>query len=520
MAKKERYCDRSGRWSVPELETDLAIVKDYCIWADVEKMLREQGRLIYGQDIQFGDAHKPFNLFVLAEASFDAIFGIARQELKRDVATIVILALVVALGAVMLGRHLTRSLTRLSMVIAAHRDTKQEIRFAIPEGDEIGRLAQVFLDLTNDLVRERNRSAAIVDGAADAIITVSDTGQIEEVNSACEDLFGQKGEDLHGCDIETLLPLPAAKLARFGDAPADPEVQATHTAGAIELTARRADGSALPLELSIRAATYAGHQHFILIARDSTLRKEADRRLAQLIAALERSNAELDNFAYIASHDLKAPLRVIDNASRWLEEDLGPYLSDDTRESMEMLRGRVERMERLLDDLLKHARIGREMLGQERVAGQDIAIEISQLVDLPKGFDLRFTSDFDALDLPRMPIQTVLLNLVSNAVKHHDRDDGSIVVDARDMADQWVFTVCDDGPGIPPQYHQKVFELFQTLKPRDQHESSGMGLAMVRKYVQLAGGEVTIASDGSRGTEFTIRWPKPARHTLIEERAA
>ena len=157
--------------------------------------------------------------------------------------------------------------------------------------------------------------------------------------------------------------------------------------------------------------------------------------MADLIAALERSNAELDSFAHIASHDLKAPLRVIENATVWLEEDLEEHLTDDTRESMEMVRSRVARMERLLDDLLEHSRIGRVTSESPVVTGEALVDAIRDLVDLPQGFTLRATPAMLAVALPRMPILTVLLNLVSNALKHHDRDTGEVVMDATETPD-------------------------------------------------------------------------------------
>lgn len=241
---------------------------------------------------------------------------------------------------------------------------------------------------------------------------------------------------------------------------------------------------------------------------------------AALVAALRRSNEELDKYAFVASHDLKAPLRVIDNVSSWLEEDLEAVLTDDTRDSLAMLRNRVRRMERLLDDLLIHSRIGRTEESAERISGTELAATLRDLVDLPPAMQLQISPRFSGIEVPNMPITTILLNLVSNAIKHHDRPDGRVTLDVRETGAGYEFTVTDDGPGIPPEYHARIFEMFQTLRPRDEVDGSGLGLAIVRKHAEVAGGRIEVASDGGRGTRFTLFWPHDPAPALRAGRAA
>jgi PAS domain S-box-containing protein len=226
--------------------------------------------------------------------------------------------------------------------------------------------------------------------------------------------------------------------------------------------------------------------------------------------ALRRSNKELDEFAYAASHDLKAPLRVIDNASKWLEEDLEPYLTAETRESMSLLRGRVARMEKLLDDLLEYSRIGRKTSERhaEILSADKLMENILGLVSIPEGFTVSLSSTLAGIPVRRMPLQQVLINLVGNAIKHHDKKSGCIEVSVEDLGAQLEFKVRDDGPGIPAQFHEQIFKMFQTLKPRDQVEGSGMGLAMVRKHVEFSGGTVAVESAEGQGSTFRFTWPK------------
>lgn len=247
--------------------------------------------------------------------------------------------------------------------------------------------------------------------------------------------------------------------------------------------------------------------------QDITTRVQQTDDLQAAIAALEESNAELDQFAYVASHDLKAPLRVIANAARWIEEDLGDQINGEIRKSIDLVHSRIGRMDRLLTDLLEHARIGRAEEDRRLVTCTDIVAEVCGLLELRSGFRIESGADLDAVMLPRMPATKILLNLVANAVKHHDRDDGCVRIEAKAETDCAILTIHDDGPGIPMDMQDRVFELFQTLRPRDQVEGSGMGLAIVQKAAKMAGGSVTLRSEG-RGCVFTVRLPYLAEQRL------
>lgn len=245
-------------------------------------------------------------------------------------------------------------------------------------------------------------------------------------------------------------------------------------------------------------------------ASERLQRQKADAELLRYTEALERSNQELDAFAYAASHDLKAPLRVIQNASKWLEEDLEPHLTAETREHMSLLRSRVRRMERLLDDLLEYSRIGRET-GAPPAETIDAAILVDNILAMlapPKGFTVYVDSSLAGINVIRMPLEQILINLISNAIKHHDRTIGRIEIFADDLGPYYRFSVRDDGPGIPAQFHEQIFKMFQTLKPRDKVEGSGMGLALARKHVEIAGGEMRLESAPGRGSTFSFTWPK------------
>lgn len=228
------------------------------------------------------------------------------------------------------------------------------------------------------------------------------------------------------------------------------------------------------------------------------------------IEEIRNSAEELERFAFIASHDLKTPLRGIDNLAKWLEEDLGEKAGEDVHEKLKLLRGRVKRMEMLLEDILTYSRINQVDEANERILPSELLNGLIKNVKLPKGFKVDWDPNMPEVDSPPSPLIHIFSNFISNAVKHHDKKKGNIEISAKTKKGYVVFTVRDDGPGIEEQYHQRIFEMFQTLKSRDITEGSGLGLAIVKKLVESQGGSVTVHSpaiDG-RGTEFSFSWPR------------
>lgn len=282
-------------------------------------------------------------------------------------------------------------------------------------------------------------------------------------------------------------------------------------AAAVEAEWRRADGDRLVVLLNaalVVAGQFDGETTFTIT--DITERKLQETMLAQRTRELERSNKELATFAYVASHDLRSPLRGISQLAEWITEDMPDQMPEEIAGHLKLMRSRVARMERLLDDLLAYSRVGRL---EGDVAEVDVARMCREVFDLiapPEGFGLDLAPDLPCFTTRATPLAQVFQNLIGNAVKHHDRDTGTISVSARAIAGGYVFTVADDGPGISPQFHDRIFALFQTLRPRDEVEGSGMGLALVRKLVEIYGGRVAVASDGVRGTAFTFTWPDDA----------
>jgi len=400
--------------------------------------------------------------------------------------------------------------------------------YAIPLHDEEGRVRGclgIFVDITERkgvevaLRESEERFRSAFEQAAVGMAHVNSEGQYIRVNDRLCQILGYERATLlqmkfldltHPEDRVNGLALSERLLA--GEIP-------SYT---IEKRYIHHDGSIIWVNISASAVrNVAGAISYRLsVIEDITARKTAeatlreltvtlDQRVRERTIELERSNRELDQFAYVASHDLKAPLRAIVNLAGWIAEDVGPALPAPSLEHLHKLRGRALRMERLLDDLLTYSRIGRQLGVIEPVRVDLLLQDTIDLLGLPTGFTVTVTDAMPVLLAPRTPLELVFRNLINNAIKHHHQPAQGIVrIAAQGLGDFIEFTISDNGPGIAPQYHERIFGMFQTLRPRDEVEGSGMGLAIVKKAVEYHGGLIRVESAVGAGTTFRFTWPK------------
>ncbi len=224
---------------------------------------------------------------------------------------------------------------------------------------------------------------------------------------------------------------------------------------------------------------------------------------------LRRSNIDLERFAYVAAHDLRAPLRAVQDLTEWTLEDEENVLSEESRSYLSMMQNRTQRLDRLLIDLLDYARAGQEQQGLVDVDLEQLVEQVTQLLAPPPGFAVKFTGPVLTVRTYRTPLRQILINLISNAIKHHDRARGHITISASLENDRLAIQVTDDGPGIPVPYQDRIYELFQTLKPRDEVEGSGLGLAIIRKILDRYRCDLMLDSnpDLGRGATFSFDFP-------------
>lgn len=341
------------------------------------------------------------------------------------------------------------------------------------------------------------RLVSIVESSDDAIVSKTTDGIITSWNRGAEHLFGYTAQEAIGQSIFMLVP----------DRLVDEEVQTmdlirrNERLNHFETRRRRQDGS--EVDVSVRLSPIHNSAGDVVgesnIARDISDLKRRD-------AELQRSNAELEQFAYVASHDLRSPLRGIADLVDWISADLGDEPPAAVRTNLDRIRLRTQRMDKLIEDLLTYARAGRAENQMTPISLDQLVRSILELQPPPLGFNVALDLGVEDFLATRTPLETVLRNLLSNAVKHHDRQDGHIKVRAHHRGQVCEIGITDDGPGVPAEAQDRVFKLFQT---GGTHSGSGIGLALTKRIIETHGGRIELKSpvQNGRGTEFRILWP-------------
>ncbi|QCR22988.1 ATP-binding protein [Pontibacter sp. SGAir0037] len=229
-------------------------------------------------------------------------------------------------------------------------------------------------------------------------------------------------------------------------------------------------------------------------------------RLNTSFTDLQKMNRELDQFAYVVSHDLKAPLRAINNLAEWIQEDLTDP-DPDIQRNLELMRGRVLRMENLINGILDYSKIGRKKLPKTTFEVQQLISEIKDSVVCNSAVSIEIENSLPRLTTEKILLEQVFTNFISNAIKYNDKPVPQVKIGCHTL-NNWVeFYVEDNGPGIPKEFHNKVFGVFQTMEARDTKESTGIGLAIVKKIIDEKGGQIRLDSEEGKGCRFTFSWP-------------
>ena len=251
-------------------------------------------------------------------------------------------------------------------------------------------------------------------------------------------------------------------------------------------------------------------ENALYLLKNRTIEMQAKDELLQKRAIeLERSNADLEQFAYVASHDLKAPLRAIENLAHWIEEDLKDIVSVDVSNNIQLMKQRIQRMECLLEDLLNYSVVDAQYGVVSKINTSTLVKEVFEFVAGSSNFSLIMHGDWIDIHTQVPLLELIFRNLFSNTINHHDKNIGKIIVDCKVVHQKLHFSVMDDGPGIDEEYHQKIFEMFQKLSTQRNKNSTGMGLALIKKIIGIAGCEIRVISNPrkGRGTTFVFTWP-------------
>jgi two-component system sensor kinase FixL len=345
----------------------------------------------------------------------------------------------------------------------------------------------------------------LVNSAAEGMLVVDREGRIILANTPLLHMFGYSNDELIENPIEMLLPesIRHGHVAQRGEYLEQPVARAMGSRK--ELFARRHDGTTFPVEVSLSPLkTEKGVPLVMATVHDITRRKQAEDENARLMQEISSANEELTSFAYVVSHDLKAPLRAIGSLANWLSTDYADKFDEEGKEHMRLLVSRVHRMAGLIDGILLYSRVGRV---KEAVVDVDLGSVVRDVVDAlapPSHIIVTIASDLPTIKIEPTRIEQVFQNLISNAIKYMDKPEGKIHIDCVSADKFWRFTVSDNGPGIEQRHFERIFQLFQTLAPRDRVESTGVGLALVKKIVEMYGGQVSVESTPGLGSNFSF----------------
>ncbi len=354
-----------------------------------------------------------------------------------------------------------------------------------------------------NLVIEGQSLEWLLESAADAMLIIDADGKIMLANPALDTLFGYASGQLIGQLLEVLIPM------RFRHAHGEQRngffshPKPRSMGSGADLFGQHADGREFPVEVSLSPLqTGQGLPLVLATIHDISQRKQAELKQRQLLEEVRTANEELSNFAYVVSHDLKAPLRGIGSLADWVATDYGHLFDDKGREHMRLMIKRVHRMGGLIDGILQYSRVGRV---KEARVPLDLNLLLADVIDLlapPATITVAIDGPLPTVTGEPIRIQQLFQNLISNAIKYMDKPQGQVRIGCRDDGTSWRFHVSDNGPGIEQRHFDRIFQLFQTLAPRDKVESTGVGLALVKKIVEMYHGRVWVESVVGEGASF------------------
>jgi PAS domain S-box-containing protein len=249
-------------------------------------------------------------------------------------------------------------------------------------------------------------------------------------------------------------------------------------------------------------------QKVVSMQADITERKKAEKKIKKYLNDLEKTNKELDEFAYVVSHDLKAPLHAISALTTWIEDDMNGKFSEETNDNFNIIKNRVIRMNDLISGLLEFARANHGQKEMKPVNLNSLIAETQELLDVPSNCKINIPAELPTIFCDKIRFQQIFTNIIGNAIKYNDKESIYVTIGVTDCEDNWEFSIRDNGPGIDPRFHDKIFVIFQTLNPRDTLESTGVGLSIVKKIIEEEGGRIWIDSELGHGVDFRFTWPK------------
>lgn len=363
-----------------------------------------------------------------------------------------------------------------------------------------------------ELVRSEKRLRSLIEMAPDGIITMNLRGFVTSANRAYYQITGYTEEEIIGKHFIKL------DIIRFDEIPKYLKMLGSIIKGRVpktfEFQYKTKSGETHWGEAHVKLVNIGLLQREIItMLRDVTERREMEKRQEELLKDLERSNQDLDDFTYAVSHDLKAPLRTIESFSEFLLEDYSDSLDETGREYLQRMKDSAKRMKTLTDDLLQLSRVGRKHVEEEEVDLNAVLGSIRlDFEDQVRERPFRVVvGEMPEIRTQKVWLQQIFINLIGNGLKFNESQEPTVWVNHEDQGDHHLFKVRDNGIGIDPKYHDKVFKIFERLHSSDEYPGTGAGLTICRKIVDLWRGRIWLESEPGQGTTFRFTIPKGSR---------
>ncbi|MBF2004986.1 MAG: GHKL domain-containing protein [Chlorogloeopsis fritschii C42_A2020_084] len=314
----------------------------------------------------------------------------------------------------------------------------------------------------------------------------------------------------------TLIPLVPQALAL----PSPEQLEVANQALQEEITERKR------VEHELRQ--YKGHLEELVNQRTAELekaneqlqqeiiqRQQSQEKMGQLLIELESANKELNDFAYVVSHDLKAPLRGINSLSEWLLADYADKLDDEGKELINLLIHRVKKLHNLIEAILQYSRVGRIKETIKQVNLNEIVTDVIELFQPLENIQIEIANQLPVVYCEKTRIEQVFQNLLGNAIKFMDKPQGKIVIACLEENNEWKISITNNGPGIEKQHFVRIFQMFQKLSDSKDLDSTGIGLALVKKIVEMYGGKVWVESEVGQGSTFFFTLKKQLPRQVV-----
>ena len=398
-----------------------------------------------------------------------------------------------------------------TIVAEKTKDLINQLSLVEKQGKRISNSEIALTHVLEDLKIKEEKFRNLVESAPDAFVIANEQGEIQIVNSETERLFGYSQKELIGKNIETLLPNNFQDDISISKDESEETEELKNVGFGMECIGRRKDGTDFPAEVNLSPINTGKESVIAATIRDSTERKKFEGILKNQKKALESKNQELEKFAYIISHDLKAPLRAVTTLTEFIEEDLAEIGHQEVNDKLHLLKNRVRRMDRLIHDILEYSKIGLE---KAQLSDFDPHVIISESVEAlqpPENCKIVIEGSITKVHSSKSRFFQLMLNLIGNAIKYNDKENMEIKILFENVKDFHTFKIVDNGMGIEPKYHDKIFELFQGLNTNKEIDSTGVGLSVCKKITEELGGVLTVDSKLNEGSTFTFTLPiKPS----------